>query len=417
MLGINLQKGLNMDLSTNDKLKILKEADFQSKLDELGAKYKNKKVLIYGAGSLFHIANENFNIDKLNIIGVSDKKFKEVQTYKEFEAFPPENISELNPDIVLIALENSTILEKFFIREFFPLYGEFKYAQLFEEISFDKEKDYSTFVPAGHYYSPVPDPKEVAEKVEKFDFNPPNIVGINLNIETQLNLLENFVDYYKEQPFTPFKSWNNRYYFENDCYSYTDALFLYSMIRHLKPSKFIEIGSGFSSAVALDTNEKFFNNSIKCTFIEPYPDRLHSLLKETDYKNTEIMPCKLQDVDLSIFKELKENDILFVDSTHVSKAFSDVNRIFFDILPILNKGVYIHFHDIFYPFEYFKGWLLENRAWNENYILRAFLQYNNSFEIQLFSDYLAKNHKDILFKNMPLCENNTGGDLWIKKVD
>lgn len=405
-----------MGLPNNDKLKILKEADFQSKLDELSAKYENKKVLIYGAGNLFDIVKENFNIDKFNIIGISDKKFKEVQTYKGYKAYPPESISGLNTDIVLVTLENPQLAEKFFTRESFSLYGEFNYVHMFEGISFGTEKDFSTFVPVGHYYSPIPDRKEVEEKVENFDFNPSNVAGINLNTETQLNLLESFIDYYKEQPFTRFKSWNNRYYFENDYYLYTDALFLYSMIRHLKPSKIIEIGSGFSSAVTLDTNEQFFNNNIKCTFIEPYPDRLQSILKENDYKNTEIMPCKLQDVDLSVFKELKENDILFIDSTHVSKTFSDVNKILFDILPNLNKGVYIHFHDIFYPFEYIKNWLLENRAWNESYLLRAFLQYNNSFEIQLFSDYLAKAHKDILFKNMPLCANNTGGNLWIKKV-
>ena len=405
-----------MGLPNNDKLKILKEADFQSKLDELSVKYENKKVLIYGARNLFDIVKENFNIDKFNIIAISDKKFKEVQTYKGYKAYPTESISGLNPDIVLVTLENPQLAEKFFTREIFSLYGEFNYAHIFEGISFGTEKDFSTFVPVGHYYSPIPDMKEVEEKVEKFDFNPSNLAGINLNTETQLNLLESFIDYYKEQPFTRFKSWNNRYYFENDYYLYTDALFLYSMIRHLKPSKIIEIGSGFSSAVTLDTNENFFNNNIKCTFIEPYPDRLQSILKENDYKNTEIMPCKLQDVDLSVFKELKENDILFIDSTHVSKTFSDVNKILFDILPNLKKGVYIHFHDIFYPFEYIKNWLLENRAWNESYLLRAFLQYNNSFEIQLFSDYLAKAHKDILFKNMPLCANNTGGNIWIKKV-
>ena len=131
------------------------------------------------------------------------------------------------------------------------------------------------------------------------------------------------------------------------------------------------MGSGYSSCVILDTNELFFNNNISCIFIEPYPQLQESLLKENDKDKIEIIPKRLQDVEVSKFSSLSSGDILFVDSTHVSKVDSDVNYIFFEILPSLTNGVYIHFHDIFYPFEYPKEWIYEGRAWNENYILRA----------------------------------------------
>jgi hypothetical protein len=165
----------------------------------------------------------------------------------------------------------------------------------------------------------------------------------------------------------------------------------------------------------LDTNELFFKNQIDLTFIDPNPERLYSLMKESDKKKTKVIEKDVQLIPLNIFKKLQSGDILFIDSTHVSKTGSDVNYILFEILPILTSGVLIHFHDIFYPFEYPKEWVFNGFNWNEDYILRAFLMYNEKFEIKLFSDYLHKHHKDI-FKEMPLCYNNTGGNLWLEKI-
>ncbi|MGI9484201.1 MAG: class I SAM-dependent methyltransferase [Hyphomicrobiales bacterium] len=126
----------------------------------------------------------------------------------------------------------------------------------------------------------------------------------------------------------------------------------------------IEIGSGYSSCVMLDTNELFFDNAISMSFVEPYPELLLSLLKSGDEQNIEVHASKLQDTPLEIFAKLDAGDILFIDSSHVSKAFSDVNTIFFEILPNLSAGVYVHFHDIFANFEYPLEWLLQGRAWN-----------------------------------------------------
>lgn len=124
------------------------------------------------------------------------------------------------------------------------------------------------------------------------------------------------------------------------------------MIRAKKPRRINEIGSGYSSAVTLDTNELYFSNQIHCTFIEPYPERLLNLLSAEDIARNVLVTTRLQDVEIETFPELARGDFLFIDSTHVSKLGSDVNRIFFEIMPKLNEGVFIHFHDIFYPFEY-----------------------------------------------------------------
>lgn len=281
-----------------------------------------------------------------------------------------------------------------------------------EKMNFKKNSCY----PPGHFYSTIISVEEVKKRQDKIwsKENIDGIKGVNLNVEEQIKLVKQFEQFYSEIPFTENKSNDNRYYFKNEYYSYTDAIFLHSMIRHFKPKQIIEIGSGFSSAVMLDTNEHFFKKSINLTFIEPYTDRLKSLLKENDYATTTIIEEDVQDVRIETFEKLNSGDILFIDSTHVVKTGNDLNYIFFEILPNLKSGVLIHFHDIFYPFEYLKDWVFMGRNWNEDYFLRAFLMYNIEFEIKLFSHYLHKHHKNI-FNNMPLCFKNTGGDLWLMK--
>ncbi|YAF97655.1 MAG: class I SAM-dependent methyltransferase [Nodularia sp. CChRGM 3473] len=293
--------------------------------------------------------------------------------------------------------------------------------QLLEELKseierLNKEAKNVTWVPPGHYYSPIPSIEEIKLKEKEiFDEVPRNLPGINLNESEQLNLFQHFRQYYQEIPFEAHKKPEFRYFFENPAYSYSDAICLFCMIRYTKPRKIIEVGSGYSSCITLDVNEYFFDEKISCTFIEPYPELLLSLIKDTDKEKVEIIPSKLQDVELSKFSELSAGDILFIDSTHVSKTNSDVNHILFNILPYISNGVYIHFHDVFYPFEYPKAWVYEGRAWNEDYILRAFLAYNNSFKIVFFNTFLEYFYPDMFISEMPLCMNNLGGSIWIQK--
>jgi len=271
----------------------------------------------------------------------------------------------------------------------------------------------------GHYYSPIVNTKEIAERADKAFTIPNEIKGIDLNKEAQMATLNQMVGYYNENTFHDTKAEGKRYYFQNNYYSYSDALFLYNIIRHYKPKRIIEVGSGFSSAVMLDTNDEFFNGEIKLTFVEPHPQRLYSLLNENDKKNTTIHVKNIQTIELDTFDQLQANDILFIDSTHVSKADSDVNRIIFDILPRLNKGVLIHFHDIFYPFEYPKEWILgwKGFGWNETYLLKSFLLHNPDFKIELFNTYLEHFNEEWFAQNMPKCLKNKGGSIWIRKVN
>jgi hypothetical protein len=271
--------------------------------------------------------------------------------------------------------------------------------------------------PPGHYYSPIPSRTEVKAKERNiWRAWPRQLPSIALNEEGQVALFEKLKQYYADLPFGDEPKQGLRYQFENDYFSYSDAIVLYCMIRHLKPRRIIEIGSGYSSAVMLDTNDLFFSKAVSCTFIEPNPERLLSLLKHADRDKCTIITAPLHDVGIDLFRGLSHNDILFVDSSHVAKVHSDVNLIFFDILPSLGEGVSIHFHDVFYPFEYPKEWVYQGKAFNEAYLLRAFLQYNKVFKIQFYNSFLTYFYRDRFLSDMPLCLKNTGGSIWLRKV-
>lgn len=240
------------------------------------------------------------------------------------------------------------------------------------------------------------------------------IDGIDLNVEGQLELLTKFEEHYKVLPFEHKKKHGLRYYYENDWYSYCDAIFLSCVLMEFKPKRVIEVGSGFSSAVTLDINENFLDSKLKTTFIEPDPGRLLSLMNLKDKQNSKLIRRWVESVDTKIFEELEENDILFIDSSHILTHRNDLNYLIFKILPNLKKGVLIHFHDIFYPFEYSTAAMNANIPWNEVYFLRAFLTYNDKFKIRLFSDFLTKFFPE-KFSNLEKCLKNPGGNLWIQK--
>lgn len=271
--------------------------------------------------------------------------------------------------------------------------------------------------PPGHFYSPVVEPGSIVSREAEIwgRQDTAELAGIDLRSEAQLNLIRQFVQYYPELPYTNEKDPLLRYYVNNDYYTHNEALVLYSMMRLQAPKRIIEIGSGFTSAIMLDVNQRFFANSIHLCFIDPYPERLLGLMSEEDRRCAKVVAEEVQSVPLSLYKDLEAGDILFVDSSHVAKTGSDLNHVLFEILPVLKPGVIIHFHDIFFPFEYPKAWVMQGRNWNENYIIRAFLMHNNAYRISLFSDFIYHQHKDA-FSEMPWCHGIRGSSLWLEKV-
>ncbi len=256
-----------------------------------------------------------------------------------------------------------------------------------------------------NYYSPLINPLKYLKNSLSKERNLP---GINLNIDSQLEVLKKFN--YKEElsKFPLEKTDDFSFYYENKFYEFVDAEYLYCMIRYFKPKRIIEIGGGYSTlmiknAVIQNKNE---DSRYECHHIciEPYENKwLNSI-------GTDLIRKKVEDVDFSYFKELEANDVVFIDSSHIIRPQGDLLFEILEILPVLNKGVVVHFHDIYTPGDYPDYLLNKHILWNEQYILEAFLSLNKEYEIIASLNYLYKNYKNEIFDRMPIKPRT---DSWV----
>lgn len=273
--------------------------------------------------------------------------------------------------------------------------------------------DLKLFVPPGHFYSPIVDPREAKQAFSSTIATRDSLPGIELNLESMIEFWREIQPQMIEFGLKASQH-GKRYSFENGFFDYGDALIYRSIISKLRPNRVVEIGSGYSSALLLDVLDEF-HISCRVTLIEPYPAVLNSRINLTEEKYVELMQQKVQDVDLALFDELKSGDILFIDSSHVAKTGSDVIYELFQIVPRLQSGVFVHLHDIFDGFEYPESWVLgDNRSWNEAYLLRALLTGSSFLEVYFFNDYFRANASDLVEESLSLFKRNPGGSVWLK---
>lgn len=265
---------------------------------------------------------------------------------------------------------------------------------------------------AGHFYSPVVDPEFPFVARALADTALPAAIEIDADrMRAEFKALARF---YGEMPFEPRKTEGMRFFFENPAFSYTDAFVLYAYIRHLRPRRIVEIGCGHSTCVIFDTVDRFVIPSPRIDCFDPYPDVALQLTHPDDPVRKAIQAIPLQAIPDEVFSSLEAGDILFIDSSHVAKTGSDVIDYMFRALPLLKPGVYIHIHDIGYPFEYSEEWVVTlNRSWNEAYFLRAFLMYNDAFRIVFWNNYFIRTFTDDVRSLAPLCLNNGGASIWL----
>jgi len=279
---------------------------------------------------------------------------------------------------------------------------------------------YKTPYPPGHFYSPIPSLSDVSSQSDRIFRKEDPLLGIDLNDSIQFEFLDKFSQFREQPPFYEI-SRRIRYNIQNDTFSYDDGPILNYMLRTLQPAQVIEVGSGNSSACALDTNDLYLDGKTHFTFIDPNCDNLNNILQSGDTDRVTIIERQVQVVDLALFEQLQPNDVLFIDSSHVMKIGSDLHTIIFEILPRLKPGVYIHFHDVRYPFQYYQPFLDQGYYWNEAYVLRAFLQYNVAFKIVFWLNYLLNVHNDQVRSLLPFLpidianDRYSGGSIWLAK--
>jgi predicted O-methyltransferase YrrM len=262
------------------------------------------------------------------------------------------------------------------------------------------------YVAPGHFYSPLTTPADVhrAQGWAKEVQSP--LAGVDLREEQQLALAAELSRFLKEPAPGP------RYERVNSQYGPADAAVYRAMLNHLKPARVIEVGSGFSTAVALDEIDSNIP-ALELTCIEPYPDRLLGLMRASDHDALTLLREPVQSVPFSRYGQLTAGDVLFIDSTHVAKAGSDVNWLFLHVMPRLAPGVVVHVHDIFWPFEYPANWLNEHRDWTEDYLLHAFLIGNTEWEILWFSSWLWQCHPELVPAELA---DEHPGSIWLRRV-
>lgn len=272
--------------------------------------------------------------------------------------------------------------------------------------------------PPGHFYSPVVDVSDPhAIEAVRTRTTAPLPAGIAIDVLKMTAMMTRLARQHQRFPFPRHQQAGFRFYFDNPFFGPYDASILFSVLLEFRPRRVIEVGCGHTSGLLLDTNDRFFEGAMELTLIDPSLATLQELWGGQGAGNARLIAARLQEAPPEAFESLAENDILFLDSSHVSKTGSDVNYYLFKILPMLKRGVLVHVHDILYPFEYLAEWILqEKRSWNEAYALHAFLQYNSAFEIVYWNNFAYHHLREQLGRLMPLCLENEGGSIWLRRI-
>ena len=263
-----------------------------------------------------------------------------------------------------------------------------------------------------HYYEPLPDFRAItADAAERRRVSP----AIDFDLDGQRRLLARLGSEFggELRSVTQFD-------FANAYFAGPDAAIYYALIRDLRPARVIEIGSGMSTriaALALEKNRRDGHDG-ELVCIEPFPQpRLTANMPRVT-----LVQQRVEDVPLEYFDSLGVNDMLFIDSSHAVKFGGDVCREYLEILPRLKPGVWIHVHDVFFPRDYPAEWLIERRwAFNEQYLLEAFLAFNRSFAVRAAVHWLWLEHRDSMLAAWPAtvvqgAERHAPSSFWMARV-
>lgn len=264
-----------------------------------------------------------------------------------------------------------------------------------------------------HYYEPFFMPRYLKFSLKDDRFLP----GIDLNIGEQLTLMNKF-KFNNELLMFPLETTAKlEYYYHNGYFESGDSEYLYNIIRLSKPKRIIEIGSGYSTLMAINAINKNkqedsgYRHEHIC--IDPYAA---SWLENL---NIQVIRKRVEEIDRNIFYTLGFNDILFIDSSHIIRPQGDVLFEFLAILPMLKPGVFVHAHDIFTPKDYPDKWITEAVTfWNEQYLLEAFLTLNKEFEVVAALNYLKNNYFMEISNVCPVLKNESHhepGSFWMRR--
>ena len=263
-----------------------------------------------------------------------------------------------------------------------------------------------------HFYQPIPD----TQKLPYTTWTRHAPLSFDLRVRSQLRLIRNgFIRYRPEYNSIPHSEDDSGkgYFIENGRFEGLDGLTAYCMVRHFRPRRILEIGGGYSSLILAQAAVK--NGTTFLETVEPYP---MPHLQQGFPGLAALYEQDVQSLAPEFFDELEANDILFIDSSHVVRTGGDVNYLFLEILPRLAPGTLVHVHDINFPSDYPKSWVVGDlRFWTEQYLLQAFLACNSEFKTLLCNSYLATHHPAELREAFPTLQSLQGGSFWMRRKE
>lgn len=264
-----------------------------------------------------------------------------------------------------------------------------------------------------HFYSPIPDAPSLSPDVWSTCSELP---GIDMNEAGQLQLMDEcfagFTETFRGFAHGPVAD-ELTFTYDNDQISGPDPMVLYALLRTLRPARVVEVGAGFSTLMTRRALLENGTGQLDC--VEPYPRAF--LARAVEGLGT-LHRTPVQQVPMELFTSLGEGDILFIDSSHVSKLGSDVNHLFLEVLPRLAPGVWVHVHDIFLPCDYPRMWTEEMQFfWNEQYLLQAFLIGNADFCVRYAVGWMGRRHPERMAEVFPgWALGLGGGSFWMQRV-
>jgi hypothetical protein len=270
--------------------------------------------------------------------------------------------------------------------------------------------------PDGHFYSPVVDPDEIASRRDRIWPDEPLVRGIDFDDPGHIHLLRDvFPRLLADFDYPEYGSEDapDGFFIRNSQFGWLDCRALFALLRHWRPRRMIEVGSGFSTLLAADVNRRYLGGGMTLTCIEPYP---RPFLAAGVPGVSELVRERLELTDLGRFDDLAAGDVVFIDSSHVAKTGSDVNTFYFEVLPRLAEGVRVHIHDIFLPDDYPPDWVIgENRSWNEQYVVRALLMDSSRYRPVFGCAYAQRRHPDLVAAALgfPPGQGFGGSSLWL----
>ena len=259
------------------------------------------------------------------------------------------------------------------------------------------------------FYSEVPRVEDIESsfefRVPDGPYNAPEVFNPGVMAEF-LAAIDHYADEF-DPPTQGDRDAPNGYFWDNPAFSYSDAMAYYCVLRHLRPAQVMEIGSGFSSLIALQALERNGTGQLCC--VEPNP--MPWLVGLGD--RIELIRVPVQSIDPLIFNaRLHDGDVLFIDSTHTVKAGSDCLHIYLRVVPALTANLTIHAHDIYLPFPLPRGHFDRHAYWTEQYLLYAYLLHNPNAQVVYGSVYNQRHHRAELERLMRGRHQSGGASLW-----